>query len=328
MSEPASRVPISYHPEPDSRFTVDSGDGIAVTVHEWRPQRTPALGAFLWLHGMAEHARRYASFAARLSDNGWYVYAPDHRGHGLTAGLRPGIAGGDAWNGMVRDAAHLIALIREQNAGLPIIVAGYSMGSMLAQRLMQLHGSELAGAILIATGGDSTDRLPLLVAAIRDEMERGADAPSELQRVSFHEFYNIPFQPIRTLYDWLSRDDDAVDEYIADPLCGIALSTALMADYVGALIDVLDAQSGRLIPLRLPMLIQHGLADSSSPLSGVAALLHRFIDDRVQNVRWHLYPDARHDLLHETNRDQVVADILNWLEGISDVFAGAGKHSE
>jgi alpha-beta hydrolase superfamily lysophospholipase len=284
---------MSYSPGPDQTEALTMPDQTQLYVHIWKAASQPKA-VMLFLHGMAEHARRYASFFDRVRMAGWTSYAPDLRGHGLTADGHEqlGIAGPDGWN---------------------VVICGYSMGSMLVQRLMQVRGDDFNGAILIGSGGPLPGGLQRLVVAIKEEIASGRNSPSAFLRASFLA-YNDPFQPAVTNYDWLSRDQAAVREYVADAFCGIPLSCGLVTDYASALLKLF--QEYERVPAGLPVLMLNGLEDTSSPLEGFNALVATLAELEMSYVSWRLYAGARHDLLHETNCDEVMEDILSWKQSL------------
>ncbi len=206
------------------------GDGGSVFVYRWEPAGE-AKAVVVIVHGMAEHAGRYARFAAALDAAGYAAYAADHRGHGRTPASDAdlGWAGPDGWNGMVRDLERVVATAREEHPRRPVFVFGHSMGSTLVQRYIQLHGGEIAGALLSGTYA-SVAGLPVL-AVMAGLMARGGGArkPSRLLKKTFADF-NKPFAPGATGFEWLSRDEAEVRAYVDDPRCGFVVSNGFVAD--------------------------------------------------------------------------------------------------
>ncbi len=267
-------------------------------------------------HGMAEHGARYARFGRELSAHGYAVYAPDHRGHGRTAGAddRLGWAGPDGWNGMVRDFERLAALARDAHPGLPLIVFGHSMGSILAQRVAQLRGGKLAGLILSGTTGAAPGLPVALAAASALAFGPGARKPSPLLKQRFADF-NRPFAPGRTGFEWLSRDEAEVRKYLDDPRCGFAFSNRLTLDMLRGYGEVWKPANEARLPVELPVLLFAGERDPvGDDTATVRALAARYRALGLRDVRTIFYPDGRHEMLNETNRDEVVRDVLAWLD--------------
>jgi len=297
-----------------STFTF-ANDGVEV-AGERRLPGDPPKAALIVAHGMAEHAARYGRFADELAAHGYAVYVPDHRGHGRTAGGddKLGWAGTDGWNGMLRDLDRLVALVRERHPGASVTLFGHSMGSVLAQRFAQLHGDRLAGLILSGTFGAARNIAAGIAAATVLRLFRGDRAPSALQRMMFAGF-NKGFAPQTTGFEWLSRDEDEVRKYADDPRCGFTFSNRLLVDMLRGYVETWKAANERLIPIALPVLLFSGARD---PVGGntraVAALAERYRALGLRDVQVTFYPDARHEMLNETNRDEVVRDVFAWLD--------------
>jgi len=188
---------------PSSTFSYASSDGAQITAYRWDPAGEPRAVIQL-THGMGEHAQRYDYVARALNDAGFAVYAQDQRGHGAsTDPAALGDLGPGSWPALVDDIGLLSAHIRAEHPGLPLILLGHSMGSFAAQQYLLDHSGDVDGVVLTGT------------AAI-DVLEPAVDLSQPLDLAIF----NAAFQPARTDFDWLSRDETIVDAYIADPYCG------------------------------------------------------------------------------------------------------------
>ncbi|MEW2045778.1 alpha/beta hydrolase [Streptomyces sp. NPDC005476] len=276
-------------------FTFDSGkDGVRIHVHVWQPAGPPR-GVVQIAHGMGEHAGRYAALARALTAQGFAVYANDHRGHGLSRHAAPGHLGVDGWNSLVGELATLSETIRERHPGLPLVLLGHSLGSFAAQQYV-LHHSHLIDALALA-GTTAVDA-----------MLAGQAAGTGDPLVAL----NKGFEPARTPFDWLSRDPEAVDAYLADPLCGSSLDAEGMGQ-VAAASTALAQPRG--IPAHLPVYVLVGDRD---PLNAGLALSDLLVDRYRQagltDITYRIYPEARHELFNETNRAEVEGDLLAWLE--------------
>ncbi|HZO94926.1 MAG TPA: alpha/beta hydrolase [Candidatus Baltobacteraceae bacterium] len=305
-------------------FTVPAGEG-TVFVYRWLPDGD-AKAIVVVAHGMAEHAGRYARFAHALTDAGYAVYAPDHRGHGRSVRdeRELGIAGPDGWNGMVRDLERVVETARAEHSQRPSFAFGHSMGSTLVQRYIELHGELLAGAILSGTYA-SVAGLPLL-SMIAGALARGAGArkPSPLLKKVFADF-NKPFAG-ETDFAWLSRDADEVRKYVGDPRCGFAVSNGFVADMARFYRDVWDPANEAKIPHELPILIFSGEHDVvGKVMAEPNALAARYRANGLTDVTVKGYREARHETLNETNRDEVTQDVLAWLDART---ASAPPHGE
>lgn len=299
---------------PSRTFSYTSADGTRIAAYRWDPAGQPRAlrGAVQLTHGMGEHALRYEHVARALNDAGLVVYAQDHRGHGASArgqGADPealGDLGKGSWAGLVDDIGLLSAHIRAEHPGLPLILLGHSMGSFAVQQYLFDHSADADGVVLTGTAA-----IDLLEGAL------DLDQPIDLSA------FNAPFQPARTDYDWLSRDEATVDAYVADPRCGFGIDTgSARAMFAGARRGADPAQVAAIRP-DLPLYIAVGEAD---PVNGGLALLtplaERYRAAGLTDVTVRTYPDARHEILNETNRDQVIADLIRWID---HVVASPGK---
>jgi len=292
-----------------------ANEGVEIAGECRLPDAAPNA-AIVIAHGMAEHAARYGRFAGELAAAGYAVYAPDHRGHGRTAGGddRLGWAGDDGWNGMLRDLDRLAALVAERHSGAPLVLFGHSMGSVLAQRFAELHGERLAGLILSGTFGAAPNIKAGIAVASMLRLLRGDRAPSPLQRTMFAGF-NKGFAPQRTGFEWLSRDDAEVQKYADDPRCGFTFSNRLLVEMLRGYVETWQPVNERRIPVTLPVLFFSGALDPvGANTRAVTALAKRYRALGLRDVQVTFYPDARHETLNEINRDEVVRDVLAWLD--------------
>ena len=289
-----------------STFSYTSADGTQIVAYRWDPAGAPRAAVQL-THGMGEHARRYDHVARALNEAGFVVYAQDHRGHGASADPEElGHLGADSWAGLVDDIGLLSARIRAEHPGLALILAGHSMGSFAVQQYILDHSDDADGVVLTGTAA-----IDLLEGAL------DLDQPIDLS------LFNAPFQPARTDYDWLSRDEAIVDAYVADPRCGFGIDTdSAKAMFAGARRGADPAQVAAIRP-GLPVYIAVGEAD---PVNGGLTLLtpltERYEAAGLTDVTIRTYPAARHEILNETNRAEVIAELTSWLDRVA---AGPGR---
>lgn len=299
-----------------STFWLTANDRSRLYVNQWMPDAPPKALVML-SHGMAEHSGRYARLAEALCDAGYGVYALDQRGHGRTAdeGTLGLYAEKDGWNKVVGDLASLNQHIGQQQPGLPIILLGHSMGSYIAQAYLLHHSASLNGAIL---SGSNFQPVALYraarVIARAERLRQGLRGRSALiEFLSFGSF-NKAFKPNRTAFDWLSRDPAEVDKYINDPLCGFRCTNQLWIDLLGGLQQISKASNLAQIDPGLPILVMGGECDPVSEGKRLKSLAHALRDAGCQHLQLNIYPQARHEVFNETNRDQVTADVLTWLD--------------
>ena len=269
-------------------------------------------GIIVIAHGMAEHASRYARFAASAVEEGYAVLAGDHRGHGATAA--PGgfgfVAEKGGWERVVADMGIVLDAARRAWPDAPVFLMGHSWGSFLARDLAARRGDELAGLILLGTGsGTGALTRPAAAVCAGESRLRGPRHPSRLLNALAFGPYQRHFAPNRTEADWISRDVHEVDRYVADPWCGFVCTASFFRDLVAGGRAVNTAAHATAVPAQLPMLLASGDRD---PVGAMGRGVRRA---GVREVCVILYPGGRHELLNETNRDQVTGDILTWIDG-------------
>jgi alpha-beta hydrolase superfamily lysophospholipase len=285
---------------PVSELTYKSADGTQIVAYRWDPENPPRAAVQI-THGMGEHARRYDHVARALNEAGFVVYAQDHRGHGASADPASyGDLGPGSWAALVDDIGQLSGIIHDDHADLPLILLAHSMGSFAAQQYLLDHSADVDGVVLTGT-------------AVIDLLEPALDLSQPLDLAVF----NAAFSPARTDFDWLSRDEAIVDAYIADPACGFGIDAeATRGMFTGAR-RLADPAQVAAMRSDLPVYIAVGEND---PVNGGLALLTP-LTDRYQaaglgDVTVRVYPGARHEILNETNRDEVIAELNAWLDRV------------
>jgi alpha-beta hydrolase superfamily lysophospholipase len=288
--------------EPE-RFRFTSGDGLSIACVKWvRPQRV--RGVIQIAHGLGEHMGRYAELAESLLEDEFAVYGADHRGHGLTA--EPSGSFGDFGPGgfdqLIEDMVSLRVIAKEAHRGKPYILLGHSMGSFAAQQFVLDHGHSIDGLVL--SGSGTLDGL----ARAAQSTPPGGD-PMKLM--------NAHFEPARTPLDWLSRDNAEVDAFINDPLCFQSLKPESMQSFVDAFPRLADPREINKVRKDLPIYIFAGSDDPvGRRLKGVRTLIDRYRSAGLSSISHDFYPGGRHEMLHETNRRDVVTNLLVWIAGI------------
>ena len=297
-------------------FWLDAQDHARLYVHEWRP-RGNARAVVLLSHGMAEHGGRYHRLGKALVQAGFAAYAADQRGHGHSAlyGTRGHFAERDGWNKVVGDLATVKASIAVRHPGVPVFLLGHSMGSYIAQAYLLHHSASLQGAILSGSNYHPVTfyRSAALVARIERWRQGPTGRSALIEHLSFGSF-NKRFKPVRTGFDWLNRDPAEVDAYGNDPLCGFRCTNQLWLDLLGGLQQISKRSNLAQIDPRLPMLIMGGECDPVSDGKRLTHLADALSGTDHPFVTLMVYPQARHEIFHEINRDEVTGDLLAWLE--------------
>jgi Lysophospholipase len=278
---------------------VGTADGIRLIGQRWTTDGT-ARAAVVLAHGMGEHSLRYDRLGKALSAAGIDVLAVDQRGHGRTAaigGTPLGSLGEVGWGGLVADFALVVRSTRRERPDLPVVALGHSMGSWVVQQYLLDRSDEVVAAVLSGT-------------AALDQLATVVDPTAEVDLTAF----NAPFAPARTDYDWLSRDDAEVDDYVAEPLCGFGLDVEGTKGLVDAAARLADPAAIGAIRDGFPLYVLAGTAD---PVNAGLAWLHPLLDRYRAaglEVTSRIYDGGRHEMFNETNRDEVVADLVAWLD--------------
>jgi len=305
------------------RFTLTTRDNTSLNVNKWGLDESISPKGIVQIsHGMAEWAYRYNAFAKTLNQAGYIVYANDQRGHGLTAPRKEDIGyipGNDGFAYMVEDMAELNDFIRKQHPHLPIVLFGHSMGSFLSQRFIQLYGSNIDGLILSGSNGKQGPIINVGIMLAYIEMKlKGKKYRSQLLNKLTFGGYNKAFAPNRTNFDWLSRDERQVDLYIEDPYCGGIFTASFFHDFLRGLKLITKKKNLKSIPKDLPVFIFSGSMDPVGFFGkGVENLVNMYRSIGMTNIFYKIYPGGRHEMLNELNKDEVIEDIITWLNAIT-----------
>lgn len=318
--QPVNRSqPRETEMERTSFFMLGGTDDVSICVNVWPISNPKAIVQIS--HGMGENGARYVSLAETLNAAGYAVYAGDHRGHGRTTGstpagpLRQGYAGPDAINGMCRDLLTVAKEISQRHPGIPIILLGHSMGSFLTQKLMTDNPSMYEGFILTGSSGPRAE-MPLRVgralAAAEARVLSPAFASPALNALVFGPF-GRGLGPRRTFFDWLSRDAEAVDDFIRR-YGGTLFSCGFFRDFFRFLLEIQKPEHAKRLDRSKPVLLCSGEHDPVGGTEGLARLKEFYESAGIDDLECRLYREARHELAFETNRSEVTEDWIGWLD--------------
>lgn len=299
-------------------FVFNAYDGTKIFTYKWSPDDTDEIkGVVQICHGMAECAARYERFAGRLTEAHYIVYANDDRGHGKTAGNPEdvGYLGKDGFKNMLADIHQLNKIIRRENPGHKVFLFGHSMGSILCQRYIEIYKEDADGVILSGTSGPQGFALDIGIAIAKAELKRlGPKTKSERMNKLLFGNYNNQFKPNRTDFDWLSSDDAEVDKYVANPYCGATLSSLFYVDFLCGVREIYKKRNLSEIPVSLPVYITSGENDPvGKNCKTVNVLLKIYKKLGIKDVSHKFYKAGRHEILNEKNRDEVMKNIIDWI---------------
>ncbi len=298
-------------------FELSSTGGGKLRCGLWAPRTTRPAAVVQIVHGIAEHIGRYDEFAVFLAARNFLVVAGDLMGHGKSVG--DGEAPGffpSGWLGAVDDEMALLGRVREELPNTPRFLLGHSMGSFLSRTLLYRYpDAGLRGVILSGTGWQNGLALRLGQRLCARETRRFGErgVSDTLQNVVFGR-YNRRFRPNRTEHDWICSDPAVVDAYCADPLCGFPATVGLARDLLGGIAMNQRKENLQKMPKELPVLFFSGARDPVGDMGkGVERTARAFREAGMRNVSVRLYPEGRHEMLNEKNREEVFEDVLAWL---------------
>lgn len=282
----------------------------------------PARGIVHVNHGLAERATRYERFAAHLATRGYHTIAHDHRGHGETTaedGAPRRYANEDGWSKLMQDVAAVNAEARREWPDLPLIVFGHSMGAVIAFNHMLRAPDSIQGAAVwngnLALGGlAGVMKLVLFFEALVG----GPYTPSlTIDKLTF-KTWNKRFPERRTDADWLSRDTEEVDKYVADPVCGWPSSVSLWRDFIGGVQFAEQDSNLADVPRDLPVNLIAGSKDPATENGrAVRKLYKRLKRNRFTDVEFRLLKGFRHETLNEIGREAEMDNFANWLDRVT-----------
>lgn len=269
-------------------------------------------------HGIAEHIERYDDFMSFLAGNGFVVVGNDHLGHGKSYEKEEDkgfFAENNGWSFVVKDMDLLRTEMRKRYPDLPYVFFGHSMGSFLTRTYLINHPDSYDAAILSGTGHMG---LPIVLgglaaASLFVKLNGTRGDGTALNNIAFGAYCDKIDNP-RTPYDWLSRDAQQVDKYIADPDCGFICKVSLYRDMMGGIKYITNRKNIEMMNKERPIYFMSGSADPVGEYgNGVEKAYNAFCNAGLRDVTIRLYPDGRHEMLNEINRTDVYTDILNWL---------------
>ena len=288
-----------------------------IHAFRWTPEGEPRAIVQI-LHGIAEFAERYDTFAQYLNSRGILVVAEDHMGHGQSingAGIRGYFHGG--WFTAVEDSMQLLKDTRAQFPDVPYILFGHSMGSFMARTVLYKYPDcGLTGAVICGTGWQPILALPVVIKAVEAVCKRSGETnPNEkLQNLVFGS-YNKRVEHPRTPFDWLTRDAKIVDAYAAHPLCGFTASAGLLRDMLQGMYAIEQKENLAKMNPKLPVFFIAGGDDPvGSYGKGVHTCAEAFRKAGMEDVSVRIYPLCRHEILNEINKEEIFEDVLQWIE--------------
>lgn len=307
-------------------FTYDSRDENKTKVHavKWISNTDKPTCIVQIVHGMSEYMERYDDFARFLAQQGMVVVGNDHLGHGKTVSEDQGTYGyfckQDPATVLVRDVHRLKKMTQEQYLGIPYVLIGHSMGSIIVRDYLTRYGTGIDGAVILSTAdyGKGTMNAAKFLAHLTSLFHKQTHASGFLNAVVFgNNLKKIPDK--RTTIDWMTSDPVIIDKYLEDKYCGFTFTINGFKTLFELLYRCGDMTNLRKIPKKLPVLIAAGTEDPVGNYGEAPKRLYdTYLNLDMTKVQLKMYKGARHELLNETIRENVYKDLLNWILTVSN----------
>jgi len=304
------------------RFTTSTYktiDGETIFYYKWPSNKNkPLRGIVQVSHGVGEHAGRYQSIAEKLQNEGFEVYANDHRIHGKSVKNHDYLGyydGDNYFSDAIKDMRQLTEIIKKEHPNTKIILFGHSMGSLLSREYVTEYRNDLEALILSGTASFMKGLGPvgLLSANILGKIN-GKHRSNELLKNLFFTQFNKKFKPNRTKVDWISSDEHQVDLFEADPLRVEDFSLSVFRDILKGSKKINKTETFKNTPKNLPILIFSGDKDPVGEMGkGVKKVAIEYEKAGIKDLTLKLYEGGRHEMLNEINKKEVEQDVINWL---------------
>jgi alpha-beta hydrolase superfamily lysophospholipase len=302
-------------------FSFTTRDNIKIITYMWEPKETVNIkGVIQIVHGSLEHAQRYNYFANELNKNGYIVYANDLRGHGKSAKTKDDLGHfsykKNGWELAINDLHYITNRIREDYPHLPIYLFGHSMGSFLVRNYVSTYENKSDGFILSGTASSSIlIHLIKLLAKLEIYKKGGTSRNIKLHNLVYGSL-NRKIKNPKTSADFISRDMTEVKKYLQDPFCGYTATVEYIYEMLKGLIIANKNICFKSTPHHLKILLISGKKDPLGGYNGkgVLKVYNSYVNSGINNIKYKLYPKARHELINELNKKEVISDIINWLD--------------
>lgn len=294
-----------------------ASDSSSLAYKKWNKVENPKE-VIIIVHGMAEHIERYDELASFLNSNNYIVYGLDQRGNGKTLGRRGYFCDKNGHKRVVEDQLEFYNFVKQENEGLDISYIGHSMGSFITRDLLT---RDINVKKVILSGARHEYKKNIILGKLMvDTITFFRGKTKEAHFID--NYLNGPFaksvkDPI-TKFDWISRDQYEVAQYINDCNCGFICTNQFYKDLVRIVAFASKAKNIRKIDSNLPILLYSGDHD---PVSGMGGEYVKNLESLFKscdlNVRLHLNPGGRHENIKETNKQEVFDYFLNFLDNVN-----------
>lgn len=285
----------------------------------WTPDTEPKAIVIL-VHGMAEHIERYDEFAQFLCEKGYVVAGNDHLGHGKSVGRNPKgyFCRRDPATVVVRDVHRLKKTIQNDYPTLPVVIFGHSMGSMIVRNYLTKYGTGVDAAVICGTLFMPKFLLHVMGAVLFvTRLCVGSKHPSKfLDKLAFGGYNRRIDNPVSS-FDWVTSDKDKLNSYLNDPDCGFLFTVNGFHTLRVLSLRLHDKKLLNCIPKDLPVFFIYGGQDPCGEYGvAVRKVIEQYKELGIKTVESKEYPDKRHALIEETNRAEVMEDVLDFIQSV------------
>lgn len=305
----------------EEKFTFLSADG-KTQIHavKWMPDDGKYEAILQITHGMIEYIDRYRAFAEFLCTNQFMVTGHDHLGHGDSVNSKEDwgyFAEENPSDILIEDMHTLRTMIQKENEGVPYFMLGHSMGSYMLRKYLTIHNDNLRGAVIMGTGcvPDGITKFGLKVCEFLAKRYGWHHRSRLVEKLSFggpYRKYDMTGKNPQN--SWLTKDAEIVTKYYNEPRCCFKFT---LNGYLGLMEAVLydnQMENVQKVPKKLPLFLVSGKDDPVGDCGvGVKKVYDMYKEAGLLDITYCLYENDRHEILNETDRDKVYADILSWM---------------
>lgn len=310
----------------EKTFTITGADNVKLQCYKWMDESLAPKAVFYLVHGSLEHALRYKHVIEKLVSVGYIVYALDLRGHGKSVSSDELMFyfsdKKDGWGYVLDDINIFLDQIKNEYSDLPIYMYGHSMGSFLVREYIQTHGNKIDGVILSGSGvGEPILQSIVQFFAHLTMMLRGSKFKSPLLHHLVYGTLDSMVKDHKIKGDFISRDIEEVHKYQNDPLCNKTCTAEYAYEMLKGITNI-NKKSGYVkSKFKLPIYIMSGAEDPvGGKGKGINKMRNMYKDVGFDNITIKIYPEARHELFNELNRDEVINDMISWLNnGVKNI---------
>ncbi|MBR5218647.1 MAG: lysophospholipase [Clostridia bacterium] len=303
-----------------STYHFPSATGITdIFMQSFCPQNKESIkGIIAVVHGMAEHSDRYIEIAEYLCTKGYTVFMHDHAGHGKSVATEEDLGYFSKENGnekIVDDVKGVVELINKVFPGKPVILWGHSMGSFVTRRFVAKYPAAVTGAVICGTAGaNPAAGAGILIAKTIEKLLGGHHRSDFLDKMAFGT-YNKKFEK-KTGFEWLSVNENNVDVYVKDPLCGYRFTANGFRNLFALLKSVSDKKWYDAVP-DIPLYLIAGDMDPVGNYGkGVEEVFNKLKASGHTKVSLKLYKGLRHEIHNENERYEVLDDIVSFADSV------------